>query len=189
MKHFGAASVLALGLLVGSGSSSHAAKGAVVAAEIQEKAVVESIDMATRHVLLRAEDGKLETITVSPEVRNLRQVKPGDQVELTIRLGIAAEMAPSDGSGSPVAALDVAARARPGEKPGALVGQAVRVRVSFIAYDPKTKTVSFTLPTGEERSKVLQTKQMQEFAAGLKQGDKVDVLFARSLAIAVNAAK
>jgi hypothetical protein len=71
MKHFGAASVLALGLLLGSGSPSDA-KGAVVAAEIQEKAVVESIDVATRHVLLRAEDGKLETVTVSPEVRNLK---------------------------------------------------------------------------------------------------------------------
>jgi hypothetical protein len=188
MKHLGAASVLALGLLIGSGSPSDA-KGAVVAAEIQEKAVVESIDVATRHVLLRAEDGKLETVTVSPEVRNLKQVKPGDQVELTIRLGIAAEMAPSDGSGPPVAALDVAARAQPGEKPGALVGQAVRVTVSFLAYDPKTKTVSFTLPTGEERSKVLQTKQMQEFAAGLKSGDKVDVTFARSLAISVRPAR
>ena len=61
--------------------------------------------------------------------------------------------------------------------------------MSFIAYDPKTKTVSFTLPTGEQRSKVLQTKQMQEFAAGLKSGDKVDVTFARSLAIAVHPAK
>jgi hypothetical protein len=188
MKHFGAASVLALGLLIGSGSPSDA-EGAMVAAEIQEKAVVESIDMATRHILLRAEDGKLETVTVGPEARNLGQVKPGDQVELTIRLGVAAEMAPSDGSGPPIAALDVSSRAQPGEKPGALVGQAVRVRVSFIAYDPKTKTASFTLPTGEQRSKVLQTKQMQEFAAGLKPGDKVDVTFARSLAIAVRPAR
>jgi hypothetical protein len=98
-------------------------------------------------------------------------------------------MAPSDASGPPVAYVDVAARARAGEKPGGLVGQAVRVRVSFTAYDPTTKTVSFTLPTGEQRSKVLQTKQMQDFAAGLKPGDKVDVVFARSLAIAVNPAK
>lgn len=188
MKHFGAASVLALGLLIGSGSPSDA-EGAMVAAEIQEKAVVESIDMATRHALLRAEDGKLETITVGPEARNLGQVKPGDQVELTIRLGVAAEMAPSDGSGPPIAHLDVSSRARPGEKPGGFVGQAVRVRVTFVAYDPTTKATSFTLPSGEQKSKVLQTKQMQDFAAGLKAGDKVDVTFARSLAIAVRPAK
>jgi hypothetical protein len=188
MKHFGAASVLALGLLLGSGSPSDA-KGAMATAEIQEKAVVESIDMATRHVLLRAEDGKLETIAVGPEARNLEQVKPGDQVELTIRLGVATEMAPSDGSGPPIAHLDVSSRARSGEKPGGFVGEAVRVRVTFIGYDPTTKTTNFTLPSGEKRSKVLQTKQMQDFAAGLKAGDKVDVTFGRSLAIAVRPAR
>jgi hypothetical protein len=158
-------------------------------AVIQEKAVVENIDMRTRNVLLRGENGKLETITVGPEARNLGQVKPGDQVEFTIRLGVAAEMAPSDGSGAPIAHLDVASRAQPGEKPGGFAGQAVRVRVTFVAYDSKTKMVSFTLPSGEQRSRVLQTKQMEDFASGLKAGDKVDVTFARSLAIAVRPAK
>lgn len=188
MKHFAAASVLALGLFLGSGSPSHAA-GAMTTAVIQEKAAVESVDMSTRQVLLRAQDGKLETIAVGPEVRNLAQVKPGDQVEFTIRLGIAAEMAPSNASGPPIAHLDVATRAQPGEKPAGFVGQAVRVRVTFVSYDPRTKTTTFTLPSGEQRSKVLETRQMQDFAAGLKAGDKVDVTFARSLAIAVRPAK
>lgn len=188
MKHFGAMSVFACGLFLGWASPSDA-EGAMATAEIREKAVVESIDMATRHVLLRTEDDKLETVTVGPEARNLGQVKPGDQVEFTIRLGIAADMAPSDGSGPPIAHLDVSSRARPGEKPGGFVGEAVRVRVTFVAYDPKTKAATFTLPSGEQRSKVLQTQQMQDFAAGLKAGDKVDVTFARSLAIAVRPAK
>ena len=61
--------------------------------------------------------------------------------------------------------------------------------MTFIAYNPTTKMTRFTLPSGEQRSKVLQTKQMQDFAAGLKAGDKVDVTFARSLAIAVRPAK
>jgi Cu/Ag efflux protein CusF len=188
VKHFVAVSVIAFGLFLGSGSPSDA-QGAMTTAEIQEKAVVESVDMSTRHVLLRGDDGKLETVTVGPEARNLGQVKPGDQVEFTIRLGVAAQMAPSDGSGAPIAHLDVASRAQPGEKPGGFVGQAVRVRVIFVAYNPKTKTVSFTLPSGEQRSRTLQTKDMQDFASGLKAGDKVDVTFARSLAIAVRPAK
>ena len=41
--------------------------------------------MAPRHVLLRHEDGSLETVTVGPEVRNLAQVKPGNEAKPRVR--------------------------------------------------------------------------------------------------------
>ncbi len=184
MKHSIAAGLLAIGLVVSSQAPA-APKAAAVAAQVEAKAIVESIDQTTRHVLLRNEDGTLETVQVGPEVRNLPQVKAGDHVLIRIRLGVLAEMAPADGSGPPVAQANITGRTPAGSKPGALVGDAVRVRITFNSYDRKTKTVSFALPSGEQKSTVLRTKPMQDFAAGLKAGDKVDVTFARSFAVAV----
>jgi hypothetical protein len=180
------AAALTAGLaLTGAGAATAKEKAAAVGAQLETKAVVESVDVATRKVLLRAEDGSLQTVTVGPEVRNLPQVKAGDHVLIRIRLGVVAQMAGANESTPPVAQADVVGRAPDGDRPAALVGDALRVRVTFNAYDPKTKLVQFTLPTGEQKSTVLRTKTMQDFAAGLKPNDKVDVTFVRSFAIAV----
>ena len=160
-------------------------KTAAVGAQLKATAVVETVDMQTRHVLLRNEDGSLTTVTVGPEVRNLAQVKPGDRVLVRVRLGVIASLAPSGNAGPPVASADIAGRAPEGERPAGLVGDALRVRVTFDSYDRATRTVHFTLPDGAKQQTVLQTRTMQDFAAGLKAGDKVDVTFLRSFAIAV----
>jgi hypothetical protein len=181
-----AAAVLAAGLMLG-GTNAVLAKDneAAVGAQLESKATVESIDMAKRQVLLRADDGSLQTVTAGPEVRNLAQVKTGDHVLIRIRLGVVAQMASANPSAPPAAQAGVVGRAPEGDRPAGLVGDAMRIRVTFNAYDPKTKQVQFTLPNGERKSMVLRTKTMQDFAAGLKSGDLVDVTFLRSLAIAV----
>jgi hypothetical protein len=188
MRNLVLGGLLSIGLALSSGAPA-SAQGAAVSELMQEKAVVESIDHATRTVLLREEDGSLTTVKVGPGVRNLPQVKAGDQIVAQVRLGVLAAMAPPDGSGGPVARADVDGRAPEGARPGAYAADAMRVRVTFSSYDPKTKIVNFTLPSGEAEKETLQTKTMQDFAAGLKAGDKVDVTFARSVAVAVLPAK
>jgi len=186
MKQLLTAAVLAAGLAFAAGASSQAKeKEAIVGTQVETKAIVESIDQQTRNVLLRNEDGTLQTIVVGPEVRNLDQVKAGDHVLFRIRLGVVAQLAPSDGAGPEVAQADVTGRAPEGKLPAGLVGQALRVRVTFNSYDRKTKKVTYTLPGGASESLVLHTKTMQDFAAGLKAGDKVNVTFLRSVAVAV----
>jgi hypothetical protein len=188
MKHFVTASLLALGLVFWSAHNADAKsapKGAAVGAQVEVKATVETVDMKDRHVLLRGEDGNLATITVGPEVRNLGQVKPGDHVIFRVRLGVVAQMASPDASSAPVTQADIAGRTPEGARPGGLVGTATRVRVTLNSYDAKSKKVVFTLPSGEQETTVIRTKQMQDFAAGLKSGDKVDLTFLRSVAVAV----
>jgi hypothetical protein len=184
MRKFGSLSVLALGLVLWSRSPVEA-QSAAVAEQIEAKAVVESIDQSTRTLMIRREDGSLASIKAGPEVRNFAQVKAGDRVAVRVRLGVLAEMAPDDGISGPVAQSDVAARASAGAKPGVLTGEALRVRVTFNTYDSQTHAVSLTVSPGQERTMVLQSKRMQDFAAGLKAGDKVDVTFVRSIAVAV----
>jgi hypothetical protein len=100
-------------------------------------------------------------------------------------LGVLAVMAPDREVAGTATRSEVAAQAPAGAKPGVLTGEAVLVRVTFDSYDSKTRTVNLTLPSGQERATVLKTKQMQDFAAGLKAGDKVDVTFVQSIAVAV----
>ena len=186
MRKILTAAVLTAGLALSAVGPTYARETeAAVGAQIETKAVVESVDMAKRHVLLRAQDGSLQTVTVGPDVRNLGQVKPGDNVLMRIRLGVVAQIASAKEDGPPVAQADVIGRAPEGDRPAGVVGEAVRVRVTFNSYDSKTKLVQFTLPTGEQKSTVLRTKTMQDFAAGLKAGNKVDLTFVRSFAIAV----
>jgi len=188
MKNVVVASLLALGLGFLPGAPAKA-KEASVGEQVEAKAVVESVDQNLRQVLLSGDDGTLMTVQVGPEVRNLAQVRAGDHVVMRIRVGVLATMAPADGAGGPVEHVDVGGRAEKGAKPGAYAGDATRVRVTFNAYNSKTKTVSFTLPNGEQRSAVLQRKPMQDFAADLKPADQVDVTFARSVAVAVTPMK
>jgi len=191
MRTLLATTALAAGLTLGLGAIAtdalaqgrNAPQAAVVAEQIDAKAIVESVDQTARQVLLRGEDGSLATIKVAPDVRNLAQVKAGDIVAMRIRLGVMAQIAPP--TGTPVAEADIAGRAKPGERPAAFAGSALRVRVTFDSYDARTKTVSVTLPSGANRKTVLRTKQMQDFAATLKAGEKVDVTFAESIALAV----
>lgn len=188
MKNFVMGALLALGLGLWSWASADA-QGVAIAQQIEAKAIVESIDQATRTILLRNEDGSLASVKAGSEVRNFAQVKPGDQVVVRVRLGVVAQMAPTNGAGAPVAETDLVGRTPAGDKPGAYVGETMRIRVTFLSYNPKTKTVDFTLSSGEQANRVLQTKPMQDFAAGLKPVDKVDLTFVKSIAVAVLPAK
>jgi hypothetical protein len=194
MRHVIAALLTAMGVAAWAGSAALAApqpapKGAEVFVRAELRATVESVDMTARQVLLRDEAGKLETVKIGPEARNLGQVMPGDHVTVALNLGVLAQLAPSDGTGPVVARAEFAGRTPPGAKPGGGVGDALRVRVLFHSYDPTTKIVTFTLPSGTTAARELLTPEMQTFASGLRSGDKVDVTFVRVVGIAVTSAK
>lgn len=149
-------------------------------------AVVESVDQARRTVLLRREDGSLLTMRVGPEVRNLAQVKPGDRVIVEHTEAIAARMAQPGGPA--VVAADADARRALGERPGAAVADAVRVRVMIDQVFGTGDQVSFTGPSGNKRTIVVRSPEMQEFVRRLRPGDEVDVTFLDVVAVRVEPA-
>src|SRR5262250_1367641 len=53
------------------------------------KASVEAVDPETRTVTLKGEDGESRTFQVGPEVKNLKQVKVGDDVILQYKEALA----------------------------------------------------------------------------------------------------
>ncbi|WP_137177835.1 hypothetical protein [Roseomonas sp. AR75] len=155
-------------------------QGAAVAETMQRTAVVETVNMQERSVLLRgdagSQNGVLVTLKVGPQVRNLAQIKPGDRVVYTVTDAVAAVFArPGDGA-APEGAGVLATRAAPGQRPAAslTVGNRVRVRVDSI--DLGRNSVTFTEPDGRQRTVRVQDPAMRRFMRTLSQGDMVDVV-------------
>ena len=96
----------------------------VVSGTLGEQAVkvtakVKKVDLKTRHVTLEGPDGKRVTVTAGDEVRNLAQVKAGDDVVVTYYESIAYEVKKPGDATPGVAVAEGAQRAKLGEKPGA----------------------------------------------------------------------
>jgi hypothetical protein len=58
----------------------------------EDKSTVEAIDYEKRTAVLRHEDGTLENIDVSPELKNLENVKVGDLVVLQVTEAVAVDI-------------------------------------------------------------------------------------------------
>src|SRR3954447_5791328 len=134
-------------------------------------ATVESVDQASRQTVLRGEDGRLVTLELSPEVRNLRQVKPGDRVTVTYEQSLAAAISTPGDTRPPLEGATVTGRAKPGERPGGAAGRLVRARVTVDAASASGDSVTFTGPRGRQVVVPVADAGMQEFVRGLKPGD------------------
>jgi hypothetical protein len=160
-----------------------AAQPAVLIGTEEVRATVETVDQQQRMVLLRGPTGTLLTVHAGPEVQNLPQVKPGDQVVIRYTEAVAARIArPGDPAPESTAS---AARAAPGERPAGLVVDHVRERVRIEGVDTANNTVAFVGPGGVPRRVAVRQPAMQEFLRTLKAGDEVDVTFTEAVAIRV----
>jgi hypothetical protein len=149
---------------------------------LETTAVVESVDMKTRHIVLKTDNGRLLTIVAGPEARNLDQLEPGDRVKAVYYESVAVQMAADQASGSETAAAVV--RTPEGAKPGGAVGATVRTVVTMISYDSNTNVVAFTTPDGLSHSLVVKP-EMRDFAGALKPGDRVEIVYTEAFAIGV----
>ena len=117
------------------------AQPVVISDLVEAKARVELVDQKTREVLLRGDNGELETIVASPEVRNLaqtpRRLCPGQCA--SIRCTGDEQGGLCTGHGCQVA---VAGRATPGSMPGAFRVETIHARVQIQGIDLANKTVS-----------------------------------------------
>lgn len=150
---------------------------------VTERAVVQSVDLESRQVLLESDDGRMLGITAGPDVRNLAQLEPGDVVRLDYYEAVSVRMAdPSDAS-APEGVV-VTERAPEGAKPGAAAAASVRMVVEFISYDPASSIATFVTPDGVVQTAAVRP-EMRDFAAGLESGDLVDLTMTEAVAVAI----
>lgn len=159
--------------------------GAAAASTVTVTAVVESVDLSKRLVTLRGPDGNLVTIHADERVRNLPQVKKGDQVSVTYYESIAIDVLKPGEAQPGVAVAGDVVTAKPGDKPGAAGAQTVTVTATITAIDRATQHVTLRGPEGNSTTiRVRDPKRLE----GVQVGDLVQVTYTEAVAIAVEAA-
>jgi len=182
-RRFGISLLTALMLAGCAGTTDTAPQSAERESLIVRKAVVETVDVEGRQVLLRGEQGRMLTVTAGPEVRNLAQLESGDVVRLEYYEAVAVTMADASKTGD-VTSVAIAERAPEGEKPGVTAGEAINLVVTFISYDPATAVATFALPDGGVETAVVKP-ELRDFAAARQSGDRIDLTITRGIAVSI----
>jgi hypothetical protein len=152
---------------------------------VEETATVAAVDADARVVALRDKTGEITAIYAGPEVRNFDRINVGDEVEVTYRAAVAAELTTLDQPTSGGEKVTMAQRAEPGEQPHGQLSSTVTTTVQIDAVDPKAHTVSFHRDDGYVRTVTLEDAKAREFAKGLKRGDVVKITYSEAIAVAV----
>jgi Cu/Ag efflux protein CusF len=156
-----------------------------VGGTVKVTATVEDIDVAKRIVKLKDENGEVTELAVPKKVRNLAQVKKGDQVVATYYEAIAYDVFKAGTEMPPGATAVASERAKKGEKPGAGVAEATTFTATIEAIDKPASKVTLKGPEGNKVTfKVRDPKKLDV----VNVGDQVQITYTRALAISVQPA-
>jgi hypothetical protein len=153
-----------------------------VSQSVQMTATVEAINMETRQVTLKGEDGESHTITAPEEAHNLDQVQPGDVVVAEFVRELDIEVFADDGSELGAGAIEAAGRAEKGAQPGgmAIASEVVTARVAEINLEANTFKLQWPDDSVEEY--VIQNPENAKHAAV---GDIVVITYTEAIGIVV----
>ena len=148
-------------------------------------ATVQAINLQTREVTLKDQKGRVFTIKVSDEVRNLPQVKVGDRVVVTYYEALAVNLT-KDTTGGIATRKDTVTtdRAELGQKPAGMVRQDVEVVANVTGINKKTRRVTLQ---GAKSAVTLKVPDDIDISK-LKVGDQVKANYTQELAVAVEPA-
>jgi len=143
--------------------------------------VVDSIDQATRKVVLKDAAGQSLTFFAGDEVKNLPQVVKGDKVTFTVVEAVVLSLNKSASTVRERVETETASAAPAGSKPAGTVTRSVKVVASVEAIDAKAGKVTVR---GPQRTIVLGVKD-PAVLKGLKKDDMIEATFAESVTIKV----
>jgi hypothetical protein len=152
---------------------------------VQISAQVVSIDKATRTVTLKGPKGNIVDVVAGDEVRNFDQIKVGDFVVARYAQALTLELRKVKGAVGDVTVREDTARAKPGERPGAVGARQVTAIATVIAVDPKKSTITLKGPRGNVVT--LDVQNPDQFKV-VKKGDQVEVTYTEALALSVEPA-
>lgn len=152
---------------------------------VTAKATVEAVDLQNRVVTLKGPKGKVFDLKVGDRVKNLDQVKVGDEVVAKFYESVALKVLPPGQAGG-VQATEAAAGAKPGESPKGIVASQVTVTTTLEAIDPNKKFVTLKGPSGKLVDiQVRDPKNLEN----VKVGDQVVITYTEAVAVSVEKPK
>lgn len=148
-------------------------------------ATVESIDLDTRTVVLKGKSGRLTTVNVGEEARNLDQVKVGDRVILTYREAVAVQLVKESDSGITERRQTVSGTRAPlGARPSATLRDRVEIVANVLSVNQKTRKV---ILQGPERGITVKVAPDIDIS-GVRPGDQVRVVYVEEFGVSVEPA-
>jgi len=151
--------------------------------EAKVTSTVESIDKATRSVVLKRANGELLKVTAGEQVKNFDQIQVGDKVVATHTRALVLELKKGDGVRERAESSDQGG-AKPGEKPAGYEAKEVKFVADVQKVDVKKQIVTLR---GVENTVQLKIKDPEQLKL-IKKGDQVEGVYAEAVAIAVTAA-
>ena len=153
---------------------------------VSATATVKALDLKTRHVTLQRADGSLVKFVAGDDVRNLPQVKVGDEVTVTYYEALAYEVRKPGDAAPGTSVAEGTTRAKLGEKPGGGAARATTVTATIAAIDKAAMTVTLRGPDGDLTTvKARDPQKLDRVAVG----DLVDITYTEALAISVESPK
>ena len=156
--------------------------GTIGANLVTATARVKALDQQTRRVTLERADGSEVTLYADDTVRNLPQVKVGDEVKASYYESLAYEVK-KPGTATPgVTVAEEAARAKPGEQPAGAGTRVTTIIATITGIDKAAGTVTLQGSTGRATTiKARDPRNLDRVAVG----DLVEITYTEAVAVSV----
>ncbi len=160
--------------------------GKVSAEQLVEiEATIQSIDVASREIVLKLEKGEELALVAGPDVKRLADLKVGDQVSIEYYESLTLALSKIEGAAPSQSAASSELRAEPTELPGGIKAKQTKISAKVTAVDTTASTVTLVGPKG--RSVTLDVEPA--IAAKMKVGDLVEAVYTEAVAVSVSRAK
>lgn len=147
-------------------------------------AAVTEVDASKGHITLKSPKGDLIPLRVGPEVRNLAQVKVGDQLSVRYLENLTLTLMKGGKGARGTAETMGGARSKAGDRPAGVVAAQTEFIADVIAVDAKKQTVRLK---GPQQTVDLDVPNPEQFKL-IKVGDQVHGVYTEALAVSVDPA-
>ena len=154
-------------------------------ASITVAAKVVKVDQKDRVVTLRNASGETFDVEVGDEVKNLAQVKKGDDVVVTYYESLAITVRKKGEAKPGVESGEGVATAKPGEKPAALAARKTTLTATVVGIDRGAGTVKLKGPKGNVVT--IKAREPRRLEA-VKVGDLIEAEYTAAVAVSVEPA-
>ncbi len=165
-----------------AGATAPAVKAALAGEVVTITARIEAVDQATRMVTLRGPEGRVVTMKAGPEVKNLAQVKAGDELVIRHAEAVALKLRKGSPGRSKTVTTLPPQGAPAGAKPAFTTAQETTIVANVESVDVPAKRVVLQGPEG--RYLPLRVKYTS-MIRNVKPGDSVEATFIEALVVEV----
>lgn len=179
----------ALGLILALPAMSQMMEAPAPVGEVQVTeltATVQSVNIADRLVTLKGPRGGTVIVEAGPEVKNLDQIKVGDEVVVRRYLAIVVSAVKVDEDAKRKESIVVGGAAAAMDYPAGVYGREVTETIEILDIDPYKKSIAFRDARGHYREVSMKAPHLEERMDDFKKGDMVEIVYREGLAIGLD---